>query len=142
MARHIFQSIWSIFLYPMPPIRLTQKVKLAHAYHGRLSSASTGRLAALLFPFVVLSEPNITVSCTAGASTSMSSSKSDILTLVSGISQLLEWMQGIRWTLMLSTKLKSRNVAKRVWSATAIYDKVKAYRQFDYDWLDRYEGDL
>ena len=44
-------------------------------YHGRLSSASIGRFAALLFPFVVvLSELNIIESLTGGASTSISSS--------------------------------------------------------------------
>lgn len=50
------------------------------AYHGRLSSASTGKLAAVLLPFaLVLSELNIIDSLTGGASTSMSSSKSDIM---------------------------------------------------------------
>lgn len=48
---------------------------IVDAYHGRLSSASTGRFAALLFPFVVvLSELNIIESLTGGASTSISSS--------------------------------------------------------------------
>ena len=50
-------------------------------YHGSASSASTGRLAALLFPFEA-SELNITESLAAGASTSISSSKSDILSLL------------------------------------------------------------
>ncbi len=51
--------------------------------HGKLSSASTGRFAALLLPFaLVLSELNIMVSFTTGASTSISSSKSDILARV------------------------------------------------------------
>lgn len=51
------------------------------SHHGRLSSASTGRLAALLLPFaLVLFELNIIDSLAGGASTSISSSsKSDIL---------------------------------------------------------------
>lgn len=50
------------------------------SYHGRLSSASTGKFAAVLFPFaLVLSELNMIDSLTGGASTSISSSKSDIV---------------------------------------------------------------
>lgn len=46
--------------------------------HGRLSSASTGRFAVLRLPLVA-SEEKITSLDGAGASTSISSSKSDIL---------------------------------------------------------------
>lgn len=46
---------------------------LERPYHGRLSSASTGRFAALLLPFE-LSELNIIDSFAGGASTSISSS--------------------------------------------------------------------
>ncbi len=55
-------------------------MNVMYAYHGRLSSASTGRFAAVLFPFaLVLSELNMMDSLTGGASTSISSSKSDML---------------------------------------------------------------
>lgn len=47
-------------------------------HHGRLSSASTGRLAALLLPLVASAE-NVISADGAGPSTSISSSKSDIL---------------------------------------------------------------
>src|SRR5271163_3161030 len=50
------------------------------AYHGRLSSASTGKSATIRFPFVaVLSELNLIERSGRGPSTSISSSKSDIL---------------------------------------------------------------
>jgi hypothetical protein len=50
------------------------------SYHGNVSSASTGRFAALRFPLVfILSELNLIVVSTAGASTSISSSRSDIV---------------------------------------------------------------
>lgn len=49
------------------------------SHHGRLSSASTGRFAALRLPFAVLSEEKVMSLDCAGASTSISSSKSDIL---------------------------------------------------------------
>ena len=49
------------------------------SYHGKLSSASTGRLAALRFPLTaVLSELNVVLSLTTGTSTPMSSSRSDM----------------------------------------------------------------
>ena len=49
-------------------------------YHGNESSASTGRFAADLFPFALASvELNVIASWTAGASTSISSSKSDMI---------------------------------------------------------------
>jgi hypothetical protein len=79
MPSDIVKSVRSVFLHPV--------IKSAHGnlstdrkkYHGRESSASTGRFAALLFPFeLVLSEPNLIALSTTGASTSMSSSKSDM----------------------------------------------------------------
>lgn len=47
-------------------------------YHGRLSSASTGRLAALRLPFDVLVAANM-MSLDTGTSMSISSSKSDMV---------------------------------------------------------------
>lgn len=44
------------------------------AHHGKLSSASTGRLAALRLPFAVLSEEKVMSLAGAGTSTSISSS--------------------------------------------------------------------
>lgn len=49
------------------------------AYHGKLSSASTGRLAALRLPLAVLSEEKVTSLEGTGTSTSISSPESDIL---------------------------------------------------------------
>lgn len=49
-----------------------------NAYHGRLSSASTGRLAALRLPLAVLVAANMT-SLDTGTSMSISSSKSDMV---------------------------------------------------------------
>lgn len=49
------------------------------AHHGRLSSASTGKLAALRLPFAVLSDEKVMSLDGAGTSMSISSSKSDIL---------------------------------------------------------------
>ena len=60
-------------------------------YHGRLSSASTGRLAALRLPLAVLVAANI-MSLEAGTSMSISSSKSDMvveLGCVSGVEAVM-----------------------------------------------------
>jgi hypothetical protein len=54
-------------------------------YHGNESSASTGKFAALRFPFEA-SPPNLISVSATGTSTSISSSKSDILT-----NQLCVW---------------------------------------------------
>lgn len=48
-------------------------------YHGSESSACTGRFAALRFPLLVSPLNLIDLSATAGASMSISSSKSDML---------------------------------------------------------------
>ena len=83
MARNIIQGIWSIFLYPIDHqyafLMLSELIEYSH--HGRLSSASTGRFAALLLPFEpVLFELKVRDSFTEGTSTSISSSSnSDIL---------------------------------------------------------------
>jgi len=84
VTRDILESIWSVFLNPAVTVSHSFLVRfLAEVgilYHGRLSSASTGRFAALLLPFAfVLSELNIIESLAGGASTSISSSKSDML---------------------------------------------------------------
>lgn len=55
---------------------------MEETHHGRLSSASTGRLAALRLPFAVLSEENVISFGGAGTSMSISSSKSDILATI------------------------------------------------------------
>lgn len=52
------------------------------SYHGRLSSASTGKFAALRLPFAVLSEEKRMSLEGAGTSMSISSSKSDMLAAV------------------------------------------------------------
>lgn len=49
-------------------------------HQGKLSSASTGRFAALRLPFVVSAEKTMSLEG-AGTSTSISSSKSDMLML-------------------------------------------------------------
>lgn len=54
------------------------KINWGHVYHGRLSSASTGRLAALRLPLAVLVAANMT-SLDTGTSMSISSSKSDMV---------------------------------------------------------------
>lgn len=53
------------------------------AHHGKLSSASTGKLAVLLFPLVAADEKTISMAG-AGASTSMSSPNSDMMQVVRG----------------------------------------------------------
>lgn len=50
----------------------------SNTYHGNVSSASTGRLAALRLPFFE-SPPKLMELSTAGASTSISSSMSDMV---------------------------------------------------------------
>ena len=58
-----------------PGQRSTDSSGSVDPYHGRLSSASTGRFAALLFPFVFeLFELNMIESLIGGASMSISSS--------------------------------------------------------------------
>lgn len=52
---------------------------LVWRYHGKLSSASTGRLAALRLPFAALFDEKVISLEGAGTSMSMPSSKSDIL---------------------------------------------------------------
>jgi hypothetical protein len=59
-----------------------QLLEERYAYHGSESSACTGKLAALRFPFAACPPNEIELSTT-GASTSISSSsKSDILLVV------------------------------------------------------------
>jgi hypothetical protein len=71
VARDILKRIRAVFLNPTTVSEVNGWI-IEPPYHGRLSSASTGRLAALLFPFEA-SELNITASFPVGASTSMSS---------------------------------------------------------------------
>lgn len=76
VTRDIFKGVRTVFFNPANTISiLTVPSTRRGAYQGRLSSASTGKLAALLFPFeLVLSELNIISSRTGGASISISSS--------------------------------------------------------------------
>ena len=74
MPRNVVQGVRSILLNP----KLVRRVNRAlddRSYHGRLSSASIGRLAALLLPLaLVLSELKVIAFEAGGASTSISSS--------------------------------------------------------------------
>ena len=80
MPRYVIEGVWTVFFDPGRQLRCWNGRRSRSAYHGKLSSASTGRLAMLLLPLeLVLSELNSTESCAAGASTSISSSKSDML---------------------------------------------------------------
>ena len=77
MAGHVVESIRSVLFYPV--IISGGTILLGEASdHGNVSSASTGRFAALLLPLV--SAPKVMVASFLGASSmSMSSSKSDIV---------------------------------------------------------------
>lgn len=87
VARDVGEGCWTVFLDPDSVgvsdgwRRLTRgRVILRDiTYHGKLSSASTGRLAALRLPLAVFSDENVMSLEGAGTSMSISSSKSDIL---------------------------------------------------------------
>jgi len=83
MSRDVGQGRRSIFLDPWPLSACLGYGKRARArslaaYHGRVSSASTGRFAADRLPFVASAEKVMSLGG-GGTSTSISSSKSDIL---------------------------------------------------------------
>lgn len=87
VARDVGEGCWTVFLDPesvgvsdSPRNYTRYRVFLRNpTHHGKLSSASTGKLAALRLPLAVLSEENVMSLEGAGTSTSISSSKSDIL---------------------------------------------------------------
>lgn len=75
VARHIVKGLRSVFLHPFHLSVQSRRIEIDSTYHGRLSSASTGRFAALLLPLaLVLSEENVMASSFLGPSRSMSSS--------------------------------------------------------------------
>lgn len=87
VARDVGEGCWTVFLDP-ESVRVSDSSRNCTLYrvllrdlthHGKLSSASTGKLAALRLPLAVLSEENVMSLEGAGTSTSISSSKSDIL---------------------------------------------------------------
>lgn len=87
VARDIGEGCWTVFLDP-ESVNVSDSSRKCTRYrvllrklthHGKLSSASTGKLAALRLPLAVLSEENVMSLEGAGTSTSISSSKSDIL---------------------------------------------------------------
>lgn len=87
VARDVGEGCWTVFLDPDSVSVsdgwrrfMRRRVFLRDlTYHGKLSSASTGRLAALRLPLAVFSEENVMSLEGAGTSMSISSSKSDIL---------------------------------------------------------------
>lgn len=77
MSFHVFEGVWSVLFNPI----LRQSYSFegrCSTYHGRESSASTGKLAALLLP-PLLPELKVISSLEMGASTSISSSMSDMV---------------------------------------------------------------
>lgn len=87
VARDVGEGCWTVFLDPgSVGVSDSSRNYMRYqaclrnlTYHGKLSSASTGRLAALRLPLAVLSDEKVMSLEGAGTSTSISSSKSDIL---------------------------------------------------------------
>lgn len=78
MSLYVFQGVWSVLFDPILCQSYTLAVRSFNTYHGRESSASTGKLAALLLP-LLLPELKVISSLEMGASTSISSSMSDMV---------------------------------------------------------------
>lgn len=79
MARDVGEGRRTVFLDPCcllagRTVSRKPQYSIELAHHGRLSSASTGRLAALRLPLAVLSEENVMSLGGAGTSMSISSS--------------------------------------------------------------------
>ena len=75
VAGDVVEGVWSVFFYPSGSQRDLVCLGGGVEYHGKLSSASMGRFAALRLPFaLVFSELNVMSSLAGGGSTSISSS--------------------------------------------------------------------